>query len=66
MVRSYNRHGAVEAFGVIASNTSNSIFDGKVAYVPACEDVLVCRCKVLFEEQSSSQQADSAFNVQGT
>jgi U3 small nucleolar RNA-associated protein 12 len=49
MVRSYNRHGAVEAFGVIASNTSNSIFDGKVAYVPACEDVLVCRCKVLIE-----------------
>lgn len=42
MVRSYNRHGPVEAFGIIAGNSANSIFDGKVAYVPACEDVLVC------------------------
>jgi len=43
MVRSYSRHGPVEAFGIIAGNSSNSIFDGKVAYVPACEDVLVCK-----------------------
>ena len=42
MVRSYSRHGPVEAFGTIATNLSNSLFDGKVAWVPANEDVIVC------------------------
>jgi hypothetical protein len=42
MVRSYLRHGPVEAFGVVASNTSNAVFDGKLAFVPANEDILVC------------------------
>ncbi|GAA97518.1 uncharacterized protein L969DRAFT_91431 [Mixia osmundae IAM 14324] len=40
-MRSYERHGPVEAFGVICSAGSNSVFDGKTAYVPALEDVLV-------------------------
>ncbi|KDE09424.1 hypothetical protein MVLG_00327 [Microbotryum lychnidis-dioicae p1A1 Lamole] len=41
MVRSYLRHGPTESFGVIASSSSNSVYDGKRAYVPALEDVLV-------------------------
>lgn len=43
MVRSYLRHEPTQAFGVICSNTARSILDadGKVAYVPALEDVLV-------------------------
>ncbi|KAG0144824.1 hypothetical protein CROQUDRAFT_659511 [Cronartium quercuum f. sp. fusiforme G11] len=41
MVRSYLRHGGTEVFGLIASNSSNSLFDGKRAYVPALEDVFV-------------------------
>ncbi|KAM0754199.1 WD40 repeat-like protein [Meredithblackwellia eburnea MCA 4105] len=41
MVKSYLRHGPTEAFGVIASSSSNSLFDGRKAYVPALEDVLV-------------------------
>lgn len=41
MVKSYLRHGPTEAFGVITSSSSNALFDGKRAYVPALEDVLV-------------------------
>ncbi|KAG2118849.1 WD-repeat-containing protein [Suillus discolor] len=41
MVQSYLRHGPTQAFGLICSSTSNSLYDGKLAYVPALEDVLV-------------------------
>lgn len=57
MVKSYLRHGPTEvdliyffcfklliitqAFGLICSAGSNSIYDGKLAFVPALEDVLV-------------------------
>lgn len=41
MVKSYLRHGPTESFGVVASSSSNSLFDGRRAYVPALEDVLV-------------------------
>ncbi|EIN10729.1 WD-repeat-containing protein [Punctularia strigosozonata HHB-11173 SS5] len=41
MVQSYFRHGPTEAFGLICSASSNSVYDGKFAYVPALEDVLV-------------------------
>ncbi|KAH7922440.1 WD40 repeat-like protein [Leucogyrophana mollusca] len=41
MVQSYLRHGPTQAFGLICSSSSNSIYDGKLAYVPALEDVLV-------------------------
>jgi U3 small nucleolar RNA-associated protein 12 len=41
MVKSYQRHGPTEAFGVIASSGSNSVWDGRKAYCPALEDVLV-------------------------
>ncbi|KAK4050757.1 beta transducin [Microbotryomycetes sp. JL221] len=41
MVRSYLRHGPTESFGLVCSNTSNSVYDGKKAYVPALEDVLI-------------------------
>ncbi|CAO1614464.1 unnamed protein product [Sympodiomycopsis kandeliae] len=43
MVRSYLRHEPTQAFGVICSTTARSILDadGKTAYVPALEDVLV-------------------------
>ncbi|KAI0321825.1 WD-repeat-containing protein [Amylostereum chailletii] len=41
MVQSYLRHGPTQAFGLICSPSSNSIYDGKMAYVPALEDVLV-------------------------
>ncbi|GBE79565.1 Uncharacterized WD repeat-containing protein [Sparassis crispa] len=41
MVQSYLRHGPTEAFGLICSSSSNSVYDGKLAYVPALEDVLV-------------------------
>lgn len=30
-----------QAFGLICSSSSNSVFDGRLAYVPALEDVLV-------------------------
>jgi U3 small nucleolar RNA-associated protein 12 len=30
-----------QAFGLVCSSSSNSLFDGKLAYVPALEDVLV-------------------------
>ncbi|KAK0468320.1 WD40-repeat-containing domain protein [Desarmillaria tabescens] len=41
MVQSYLRHGPTQAFGLICSASSNSVYDGKFAYVPALEDVLV-------------------------
>lgn len=41
MVQSYLRHGPTESFGLVASSSSNSVFDGRRAYVPALEDVLV-------------------------
>ncbi|KAI6047282.1 WD-repeat-containing protein [Pisolithus marmoratus] len=41
MVHSYLRHGPTQAFGLICSNSSNSKYDDKIAYVPALEDVLV-------------------------
>ncbi|KAH8106121.1 WD-repeat-containing protein [Cristinia sonorae] len=41
MVQSYLRHGPTEAFGLVASPSSNSHYDGRLAYVPALEDVLV-------------------------
>jgi U3 small nucleolar RNA-associated protein 12 len=41
MVKTYLRHGPTEVFGLVASNTSNSVWDGRKVYVPACEDVLV-------------------------
>ncbi|KAI0720213.1 WD40 repeat-like protein [Cerioporus squamosus] len=41
MVQSYLRHGPTEAFGLVCSSSSNSHYDGKLAYVPALEDVLV-------------------------
>lgn len=45
MVKSYLRHGGTEAFGIIASSSSNSVFDGRKAYVPSLEDVLVWEVK---------------------
>ncbi|KAI1796288.1 WD40 repeat-like protein [Ganoderma leucocontextum] len=41
MVQSYLRHGPTEAFGLVCSSSSNSHYDGKLAYVPALEDILV-------------------------
>ncbi|KAI0693786.1 WD40 repeat-like protein [Cytidiella melzeri] len=41
MVQTYLKHGPTEAFGLVASASSNSYYDGKFAYVPALEDVLV-------------------------
>ncbi|KAI0091918.1 WD40 repeat-like protein [Irpex rosettiformis] len=41
MVQSYLKHGPTEAFGIVASASSNSCYDGKLAYVPALEDILV-------------------------
>ncbi|KAH7916206.1 WD-repeat-containing protein [Hygrophoropsis aurantiaca] len=41
MVQSYLRHGPTQAFGLVCSASSNSSYDGKLAYVPALEDVLV-------------------------
>ncbi|KAH9843888.1 WD-repeat-containing protein [Rhodofomes roseus] len=41
MVQSYLKHGPTEAFGLVCSSSSSSHYDGKLAYVPALEDVLV-------------------------
>lgn len=41
MVKSYDRWGPTQAFGIVCSAGANSIYDGKLAYVPALEDVLV-------------------------
>jgi U3 small nucleolar RNA-associated protein 12 len=45
MVRSYLRHEPTQSFGLIASSAANSLFDGKLAFVPALEDVLVWEVK---------------------
>lgn len=60
MVKSYLKHGPTEAFGVIASNSSNSLYDGKRAYVPALEDVLVWDLKK--GEQVRSLQSSTAVD----
>ncbi len=39
MVQTYSRHGPTEAFGVITSGPA--VYDGRKAYCPALEDVLV-------------------------
>ncbi|KAF9482498.1 WD-repeat-containing protein [Pholiota conissans] len=41
MVQSYLKHGPTQAFGLVCSSSSNSVFDGRLAYVPALEDILV-------------------------
>ncbi|KAJ3511496.1 hypothetical protein NLJ89_g4068 [Agrocybe chaxingu] len=41
MVQTYLKHGPTQAFGLVCSSSSNSVFDGKFAYVPALEDILV-------------------------
>ncbi|KAF8640072.1 hypothetical protein AX17_001313 [Amanita inopinata Kibby_2008] len=41
MVQSYQRHGPTQAFGLVCSSSSNSLYNGRLAYVPALEDVLV-------------------------
>lgn len=43
MVRSYDRHEPTAAFGLVSSNAANAILDanGKIAFLPALEDVLV-------------------------
>lgn len=60
MVRSYLRHEPTQAFGVICSNTARSILDadGKTAYVPAMEDVLVWDIRK-GEQVSSCDRRDS-------
>lgn len=46
MVRSYLRHGPTQAFGIITSPIGNSAFDGRLAFVPGWEDVLVWDVKM--------------------
>lgn len=48
MVRSYERHEPTAAFSLVCSNTANGILgaDGKTAYLPALEDVLVWDMKL--------------------
>ncbi|KAG5716554.1 hypothetical protein E4T56_gene16312 [Termitomyces sp. T112] len=41
MVKTYSKHVPAAAFGLVCSSSSNSQYDGKFAYVPALEDVLV-------------------------
>ncbi|KAJ7095283.1 WD-repeat-containing protein [Mycena belliarum] len=41
MVASYLRHGPTQAFGIVCGSSANSEYDGKLAYVPALEDILV-------------------------
>ncbi|KAF8076282.1 WD-repeat-containing protein [Lyophyllum atratum] len=41
MVKTYSKHVPAAAFGLVCSSSSNSQYDGKLAYVPALEDVLV-------------------------
>lgn len=41
MVQNYLRHGPTQAFGLVCSPSSNAVYDGKLAFVPALEDVLV-------------------------
>ena len=48
MVRSYQRHEPTSAFALVCSNAANSVLDadGKTAYLPALEDVLVWDVKL--------------------
>ncbi|PKI83206.1 beta transducin [Malassezia vespertilionis] len=48
MVRSYERHEPTLAFGLVSSNAANCVLgeDGRSAYVPALEDVLVWDMKL--------------------
>ncbi|KAG5644079.1 hypothetical protein DXG03_009169 [Asterophora parasitica] len=41
MVKTYSKHVPAAAFGLVCSSSSNSQYDGKLAYVPALEDVIV-------------------------
>ncbi|CAG8475079.1 1963_t:CDS:2, partial [Acaulospora colombiana] len=41
MVKTYDKWGPTQAFGLICSAASCSVYDGKLAFVPALEDVLV-------------------------
>ncbi|KAL0949715.1 hypothetical protein HGRIS_009754 [Hohenbuehelia grisea] len=41
MVQSYLKHGPTQAFGLVCSSSSNSVYGDRLAYVPALEDVLV-------------------------
>ncbi|KAG5636854.1 hypothetical protein H0H81_006606 [Sphagnurus paluster] len=41
MVKTYDKHVPAAAFGLVCSASSNSQYDGKLAYVPALEDVIV-------------------------
>lgn len=48
MVRSYQRHEPTSAFALVGSNAANGVLDadGKTAYLPALEDVLVWDVKL--------------------
>ncbi|ODO09357.1 hypothetical protein I350_02957 [Cryptococcus amylolentus CBS 6273] len=46
MVRSYMRHGPTQAFGIVTSPTANSTYNGRLAFVPGWEDVLVWDVKL--------------------
>ncbi|CAG7848661.1 Uncharacterized WD repeat-containing protein C3D6.12 [Serendipita indica DSM 11827] len=39
--KTYDRWGGTQAFGLICSPSSNAVYDGKLAFLPALEDVLV-------------------------
>ncbi|KAG6885207.1 hypothetical protein C0993_004889 [Termitomyces sp. T159_Od127] len=41
MVQTYSKHVPAAAFGLVCSSSSNSQYDGRFAYVPGLEDVLV-------------------------
>ncbi|KAG6813504.1 hypothetical protein H0H92_010529 [Tricholoma furcatifolium] len=41
MVKTYSKHVPGTAFGLVCSSSANSQYDGKFAYVPALEDVLI-------------------------
>lgn len=41
MVKTYDKWGPTQAFGLICSAGSRSVYDGKLAFVPSLEDVLV-------------------------
>ena len=48
MVRSYERHEPTAAFSLVCSNAANGVLDadGKTAFLPALEDVLVWDMKL--------------------
>jgi U3 small nucleolar RNA-associated protein 12 len=62
MVKSYLRHGPTESFGVVASSSANSLYDGKRAYVPALEDVLVWDVKKGEQVRFTLRKAFSALS----